>query len=116
MPGTVVGFWGTVIIGNSGAISSEIWPVRFPGAWVRQLLTMNDDAVVANAHRVPAMAYYGVKSRGAVALRMVGAPRAAAEGPGVSAPEFDSFGAARVALSSIVGTNVKTVHCRRAWE
>jgi hypothetical protein len=74
------------------------------GLGALQLLTMSDDAedaVVANARRVPAMAYYGVKSRGAVALRMVGVPRAAAEGLGASAPEFDSFSAARAWTASL---------------
>jgi helicase len=68
------------------------------GLGALQLLTMTDDAgdaTVRDARRVPAMTYYGVKSRGAIALRMVGVPRPAAEGLGTLAPEFDSFGAAR---------------------
>jgi hypothetical protein len=39
-----------------------------------------DEDVSAEARRVPAMAYFGIRSRGAAALRMVGVPSAAAEG------------------------------------
>jgi len=59
------------------------------------LLTVGSADVGEESRRIPAMAYYGVKSRGAVAMRMVGVPRAAAEGLGDTAPEFNSFGAAR---------------------
>lgn len=65
------------------------------GLGALQLLTVGEAEISEDSRRVPAMAYYGVKSRGAVAMRMVGVPRAAAEGLGENAPEFRSFGAAR---------------------
>jgi hypothetical protein len=65
------------------------------GLGALQLLTVGDADISEESRRIPAMAYYGVKSRGAVAMRMVGVPRAAAEGLGENAPEFSSFGAAR---------------------
>jgi hypothetical protein len=65
------------------------------GLGALQLLTVGNADISEESRRIPAMAYYGVKSRGAVAMRMVGVPRAAAEGLGEDAPEFSSFGAAR---------------------
>ena len=65
------------------------------GLGALQLLTVGNADLTEESRRIPAMAYYGVKSRGAVAMRMVGVPRAAAEGLGETAPEFSSFGAAR---------------------
>ena len=65
------------------------------GLGALQLLTVGSVDLSEESRRIPAMAYYGVKSRGAVAMRMVGVPRAAAEGLGETAPDFSSFGAAR---------------------
>ncbi|WP_326636352.1 DEAD/DEAH box helicase [Nonomuraea fuscirosea] len=68
------------------------------GLGALQLVTMADSGgpeQLLDAKRVPAMAFYGVKSRGAIALRMVGVPRVAAEYLGQRAPEFSSFSNAR---------------------
>ena len=67
------------------------------GLGALQLLTLpaSDRAAPSEMNRIPAMAYYGVQSRGAVSLRMIGVPRAAAEELGRDAPEFDSYAAAR---------------------
>ena len=68
------------------------------GLGALQLVTMPDVSAPDSAselNRIPAMAYYGVQSRGAVSLRMIGVPRAAAEALGQDAPQFDSYGAAR---------------------
>jgi helicase len=69
------------------------------GLGALQLVTMadaGDSAVSPDARRVPAMAYYGVKSTGAIAMRMIGVPRSAAERLGLEAPRFESFNDARV--------------------
>lgn len=53
------------------------------------------------ARQVPAMAYYGVSEPSALALRMVGVPRVAAEGLGRIAPEFESFAEARKWVATV---------------
>ncbi len=68
------------------------------GLGALQLLTMSASdrsTGASDTNRIPAMAYYGVQSRGAVSLRMIGVPRAAAEMLGQGAPEFDFYRAAR---------------------
>jgi hypothetical protein len=68
------------------------------GLGTLQLIAMGESAsesAMQAARRVPAMAFYGVRTPGAVALRMVGLPRLAAESMGTNAPEFDSFDDAR---------------------
>jgi helicase len=68
------------------------------GLGALQLLTMptpSEPDTASELNRIPAMAYYGVQSRGAVSLRMIGVPRVAAEALGQNAPEFNSYGAAR---------------------
>ncbi|MET8462849.1 DEAD/DEAH box helicase [Micromonospora zamorensis] len=75
------------------------------GLGALQLVTMREsagagEADLTAARRVPAMAFYGVRSSGAVALRMVGVPRMAAEHLGNEAPSFDSFDDARAWLAS----------------
>jgi hypothetical protein len=58
-------------------------------------LPSEDTPEITAAKRVPAMAFYGVSEPSALAMRMVGVPRAAALGLGQRAPEFGSFRAAR---------------------
>ncbi|GGV29939.1 hypothetical protein GCM10010182_61220 [Actinomadura cremea] len=98
------------------------------GLGALQLVSMSaSDAnpAVVEARRVPAMAYYGVRTRGAVALRMIGVPRAAAEGLGAASPAFTSFSDARdwvktlpVARWDQAGSarQVSGAVLRRVWE
>ncbi len=55
----------------------------------------SDDPTVLAARRVPALTFYGVDRPDALAIRMVGVPRAAALALGRDAPEFASFSDAR---------------------
>jgi hypothetical protein len=74
------------------------------GLGALQLLTLPEqarDGTASDAGRIPAMAYYGVQTKGAVSLRMVGVPRVAAETMGRDAPQFDSFGSAREWVDSL---------------
>jgi hypothetical protein len=74
------------------------------GLGALQLISMtgnSEGSAATEARRVPAMAYYGVRSRGGIAMRMVGVPRAAAESLGSDAPEFGSFAEARRWISEL---------------
>lgn len=59
-----------------------------------------DSEELISARRTPAMAYYGVKDSWALAMRMVGVPRAAASSLGIDAPAFRSFREAREWVAS----------------
>lgn len=74
---------------------------------------------------VPAMTYYGVKSEGAVAMRMAGVPRAAAEVLGANSPSFNSFNGLRQWVRDCPETlwdeagesrGVSGASLRRVWE
>jgi hypothetical protein len=97
------------------------------GIGALQLIAMGNDSrsEASPASYVPAMAYYGVRSEAAVAMRMVGVPRPAAESLGARAPQFGSFELAREWLRDSPDSwwqeaagehDLSGVALRRVWE
>lgn len=92
------------------------------GLGALQLVTLRH-RTTPDLRRVPAMAYYGVRSANAIKMRMVGVPRTVAEALGAGAPTFSSFAAARRWISmrpdstweSAAGDTTAGRSLRRIW-